>query len=618
MRQTRRTDINTADQPAPDDWRSKFDAPNAPDAELPGVGKIRHLRVWPAVVSLIGLWVGKLVPPLVARDNPMSFMVAVFAPLVFGLLILIWWLFFSRAGVRERWIGLLGLILIGILTVLLSDKSVRVLGTIMMAIPWGITAFTVALVLLRSGFNRRRVGFALLAALCGFGFWCLVRTDTIYADFRSNRSWRWEPTVEDQFMEQLADQASSTDDAAEPLGEPEWSEFRGPRRDGVQPGIELDEDWSVHPPQEIWRINAGPGWSSFSVAGKRLFTQEQRGDNEAVVCYDAETGQQRWVHEYPSRFWEVVGGAGPRATPTLHDDRLFALGAEGWLMRLDPLTGTEVWSRDTRTDSKREPPTWGFSASPLVVGGVVIVYGGGTGDRGLLAYDTESGELRWSAPAGDHSYSSAQLSEIDGRTLVLMLTNTGLTFVDPNDGSLIGEYDWDFKNGYRVVQPMIVDGSSVLVGTGLGMGTRRIAPSFEDDTLVFEEDWTTTSMKPYFNDYVAHQGHLYGFDHNIFASIDLETGERNWKKGRYGNGQVLLLPDADQLVVLSEDGELVLLRATPESHQELARFSVLDTRTWNHPVLVGNRIYVRNNEEAACFELATISQNVQDPPVDTE
>ncbi len=314
--------------------------------------------------------------------------------------------------------------------------------------------------------------------------------------------------------------------------------------------------------KRFWRIKVGPAWSSFAVAGKRLFTQEQRGDNEAVVCYDAETGQQRWVHEYASRFWEVVGGAGPRATPTLHDGHLFALGAEGWLMRLDPLSGVEIWSCDIREDARRKPPTWGFSASPLVVGDLVIVHAGGTGDRGLLAYGSESGELRWSAPAGDHSYSSAQLSDLGGRTCVLMLTNTGLTFVDPDDGKLIGEYEWDFSDGYRVVQPLVFE-DSVLVGTTMGKGTRRVLPTFDEDEFTVEELWSTRNIKPYFNDYVAHEGHLYGFDHNIFTSIDLETGERNWKQGRYGNGQVLLLPDADQLVVLSEDGELVLLRAHP-------------------------------------------------------
>ncbi len=165
------TTINTPTEHSPEDWRGKFDAPHAPDTELPGVGQIRHLRVWPAVVCLVGLWLTRLVPPLLGSDNPMIFMVAIMGPLVFTLLILIWWLFFSCASVLERWLGLLGLILVGVVNTLLEHKSVRGFGTMMMAIPWGITAYVVALFLMRSGFNRHRVAFALVAAFCGFGFW---------------------------------------------------------------------------------------------------------------------------------------------------------------------------------------------------------------------------------------------------------------------------------------------------------------------------------------------------------------------------------------------------------------------------------------------------------------
>ena len=252
----------------------------------------------------------------------------------------------------------------------------------------------------------------------------------------------------------------------------------------------------------------------------------------------------------------------------------------------------------------RDPPTWGFSSSPLVTDGVVIVYAGGSGDKGVLAYDTETGELRWSVAAGDHSYSSPQLTEVCGQPRVLTLTNNELTIVDPADGRLVGEHVWEYE-GYRVVQPLVLGPSSVLMGTAMGGGTRRLDLTAEGEEITAVERWTSRRINPYFNDYVAHKGYLYGFDNNIFACVDLENGERQWKKGRYGNGQVLLLPEADQLLVMSEDGELVLLRATPERHAELARHRVLTGRSWNHPVVVGSRVYVRNAEEAACFELAT-------------
>ena len=144
----------------------------------------------------------------------------------------------------------------------------------------------------------------------------------------------------------------------------------------------------------------------------------------------------------------------------------------------------------------------------------------------------------------------------------------------------------------------------VLLGTAMGTGTQRIEVRLEGDQLVAEESWLSRGISPYYNDYVTHGSYLYGFDNNIFACVDLATGQRKWKKGRYGHGQVLLLPKASQLLVISEHGELVLLRADANESIELGRYQALHGRTWNHPVVVGNRLYVRNAEEAACFELA--------------
>jgi outer membrane protein assembly factor BamB len=246
---------------------------------------------------------------------------------------------------------------------------------------------------------------------------------------------------------------------------------------------------------------------------------------------------------------------------------------------------------------------WGFSSSPLVTNGCVVVHAGGAGDKGVLAYDIQTGAVRWGGPAGDHSYSSPQLATIAGRPCVLMLTNLGVHAYDPLTGQSQWDYEWKFDM-YRVVQPLVLGESSVLLGTMVGVGTRRIDLVRDGEGVKVAARWTSLGLKPGFNDYVAHRGHLFGFDNNVFACLDLETGNRKWKEGRYGNGQVLLLPDGDQLLVISEKGELVLLRANPERHEELARFAALQGKTWNHPVLVGNRVYLRNGEEAACFELS--------------
>lgn len=564
----------------------------------------RPLRIWPVLLLLAVMWGLRSIPQLVENMSPELLPAAFFGPAACGLLILAWWLFFSRAQIKEKLLGLVGLVVIIGVTTALSDKSIRGFGTAIFAIPWGFTAFGGTLALFSRLAAPGRTWLGLLAAVIGFGYWDAVRSDGVWGDFKSSLSWRWAPTAEDEFLEQLATRpaAGEIDRGDEPLAPAEWPAFRGPSRDGRQPGVALSTEWNDDSVQEVWRVRVGPGWSSFALAGKRLFTQEQRGEEEAVVCYDAETGTERWAHKYESRFWEAVAGAGPRATPTIAGQMLYSQGAEGWLFAIDPVSGEVAWKRDLREDAGRDPPIWGFSGSPLVVDDRVIVHAGGEEGKGLIAYERDSGDIAWTAPTGNDSYSSPQLSELDGRQCILILTNTGLTAVAPDDGTVLGESEWEYQ-GYRVVQPLKVGPSSVLLGTGMGAGTRRVDIALEGQQLISTEVWTSKRISPNYNDYVSHEGFLYGFDNNVFACVDLEGGERRWKKGRYGNGQVLLLPDASQLLVISESGELVLLSANPERLEELARWKVLDGKTWNHPVLVGNRVYVRNGEEAACFEL---------------
>jgi outer membrane protein assembly factor BamB len=244
---------------------------------------------------------------------------------------------------------------------------------------------------------------------------------------------------------------------------------------------------------------------------------------------------------------------------------------------------------------------WGFAASPLVTGSVAIVYAGGPGDKGLLAFDVESGALRWSAAAGNDSYSSPQLNTIAGEELVLMLSNDGLLFVDPATGTKRLNYEWKFMN-YRALQPDRAGEDTFLLPT-MSPGTRAIRVTRTNGQFLAEELWTSRNLKPDFTDFVTHQGYVYGIDGGIFTCVDLKTGERKWKGGRYGKGQVLLLESSGLLLVSAEEGRVVLLRADPGEHAEVASFKALEGKTWNHPVVVGDRLYVRNSQEAACFQL---------------
>ena len=576
-------------------------------SEMPA--KIAPLRVWPALLIIAIAWALRYGAAMFQEPSFGVRMTQIMGPGAVSLLVLVWWIGFSRATIKERIFGTIGLLVVAAATAFPQHKSVFGFGTLMFAVPCGMTAFAIGCFLLRST-PTRLIG-SLLFALFGFGYWALVRTDEITGNFDTTQRWRWEPTPEDQFLASLDSIGESTahnmsfDPAC--LAESPWPGFRGADRSGATPGVTLDTDWNTTPPVEKWRIRVGPGWSSFSIAGDRLFTQEQRGEKEAVVCYNTDTGKQIWIHEDETRFWEVIGGAGPRATPTLTSNGMYTLGANGTINRLDPADGKVVWSKDLQELAERVPPTWGFSSSPLVTDGVVIVHAGGEEQLGLFAFDEQTGEVAWTAPSGNHSYSSAQRATLDGIDCVLMLTNEGLEIFDPVDGKVLGQHEWFFA-GYRVVQPLVVGSSDVILGTPMGEGTQRINATWDGGKFTTEEVWAERGMKPYFNDYVQHKGFLYGFDNGIFACVNLEDGTRTWKRGRYGHGQAVLLPDCDLLLVATEKGAIKLLQANPDKHDELASFELFNSRVWNHPVLVGNRLYIRNADEAVCVELATKSE----------
>ena len=395
---------------------------------------------------------------------------------------------------------------------------------------------------------------------------------------------------------------TTTNDFSDALTHPEWPGFRGPHRDGVQHGPTLATDWITTPPKLIWKIPVGSGWSSFAVAGQMLFTQEQRGAFETVVCYAADSGLEIWTRQVESRFDDPLGGPGPRATPTLADGALYVMGATGLLLRLDPLTGEIVWKQDLKVVANRQPPMWGFSSSPLVVGSLVIVHAAGSGDKGIVAFNTDDGQLQWSAAASEGSYSSPELATINDTSLVLMMTKNGIDFLDPATGASRFFYEWQ-SEGYRACQPQQIGDDSLLIPTGMGAGTRRIRIPHDHNAWKADEVWTSRNLKPDFNDLVIFEGHAYGFDAAIFSCINLETGQRTWKGGRYGKGQVLLQSESGLLIVMGEQGELVLLKADPKSLTELSRFQAISGKTWNHPVLIGDRLYVRNAQEAACYQL---------------
>jgi outer membrane protein assembly factor BamB len=270
---------------------------------------------------------------------------------------------------------------------------------------------------------------------------------------------------------------------------------------------------------------------------------------------------------------------------------------------LDARTGARLWQHDISADAPAKPPLWGFSGSPLVVKDKVIVFAGGQSGRQLLAYDAASGNLAWTATASEGSYASAQLVTIAGQPQCLLPGDHGVTAVDPATGSVLWQYGQPTPGAPRALQVQLV-GQSQLIGTLALTGLTLIDVTREGSQWQAAHVWSTSQMRPEFSDIVVHEGHAYGFDGAIFCCIDLSSGKRRWKEGRYGRGQVMLLAEQALLLVVTEEGEALLLPADPSHHEELGRFRALEGTTWNHPVIAHGRLYVRNAEEMVCYKLA--------------
>ena len=598
---------------------------------------MKPIRLWPGVVAALLLVALRYVLPPIVPD---AALVGLFGGLILSLVIIGWWLFFSRAPWSER----IGAVVVMVLAVVAIYRIVHISirGGMMgyMLFVYAIPVLALALVAWAviaqrlSGGARRMAMIVIIFAAAGS--FTLIRTDGVRgtgAEFH----WRWTPTAEQILLAAEGPSPSGAPGAAGAPGAPgapgasgasgapgptaapvaanapaaadapvdgpaAWPGFRGPDRDGVIDGVRIALDWKDAPPTVIWKRAVGPGWSSFAVGGDFIYTQEQRGEHELVSCYRLSTGAPVWQHRTNVRFWESNAGAGPRGTPTLAGGRVYALGATGILNAIDARTGKSIWSRNAGEDTKTEIPTWGFSASPLVIGDVVIVAASGS----LAAYDINSGQPKWFGPKHRGSYSSPHRAVIGGVTQILMESGDGITSVAPDTGAVLWEHEWT-EGGATIVQPALLPDGDVLisgvVSTG-GVGLRRLALSQSGSTWTVTERWTSNGLKPYFNDFVIHKGHAYGFDGTILACIDLADGKRKWKGGRYGAGQLVLLPDQDALLVISEDGELAVVSATPDEYREISKAPALSAKTWNHPVVIGDTLLVRNGEEMMALRLA--------------
>jgi outer membrane protein assembly factor BamB len=563
-------------------------------------------RLWPAVV-LVGLfWSYDLILRWLEAEMFTRFLSLLGAVGLLTLLFTVWWLFNRRIARADRWTCLGVAVFGGVASGLLSSK-VGVMAWLLMSLPWVITTWTVWLLSARNASPRaRRLGVMTVLVLTWSSF-LLIRFEGLTGDGQTVMHWRWTPDNEDLFRAEREQRKSRTAVVApitELIVQPgDWPGFRGPERDGVVRGLTIATDWQAPPPRRLWKQRVGPGWSSLAVVGDRLFTQEQRDTSEVVVCYDAASGGEVWVHEDAARFSDDQAGPGPRATPTFADGLLYTMGATGIVNCFDAVTGERKWRHDVVAEAGAKLPIWGFSSSPLVVQGVVVVFAESDGEKALLAYDPKSGEPKWAADAGKAGYGSPVRTVLDGAEQVLFLGMNGLFGVEPASGTVLWQHSLPGGGLFRPLQPHPLGNGRILFASDSD-GVRLLNVKREGNGWTASRLWGTRAFKPSFNDFVVYEDSIYGFDGNIFCCVDAQTGQRRWKEGRYGNGQVLLLAEQALLLVLSEQGEVILLKANPQANEEIGRFQAIEGKTWNHPAIANGRLYVRNSTEMACYELA--------------
>lgn len=458
--------------------------------------------------------------------------------------------------------------------------------------------------------RHRLTGLLLAVGSAAIFFQISVRDIYFDGDMRPRIRWRWQESPADRTAAWLHRTSAETSQrstiaptAVLQVTETDWPGYCGFRADRIiRDTVPPELDWKNNPPAELWRHPVGEAWSSFAIVGDYAFTQEQRGDLECVVCYEAATGREVWCHTDKTRYETPMGAIGPRATPMVTDDALFALGATGILNSLNPVTGNVIWQKNIVSDAGSSVLEWGMSGSPLIYDNMVIVDAGGQQGRAVIAYDFRTGEIRWSAENHQAGYAAPRIEPIDGKMQLLIFHGEGLLSIDPHDGKRLWEYPWTNLYKINVTQP-ILSRNQIFISSGYDAGCVLLDP-LKLSAGRPQEIWPPSkSMKLKFNEAVYRDGYVYGLDDGILSCVDFQTGERKWKGGRYRYGQVLLW---DQLLLIqAEKGSVALVDARPDEFKEVTRFEALSDRTWNVPVVCRGKLFVRNANEAACFRLLT-------------
>jgi outer membrane protein assembly factor BamB len=421
----------------------------------------------------------------------------------------------------------------------------------------------------------------------------------------------WPPRLAWAAPTPSADDWGKTDQSIDADATGLWSGFRGLNRDGHYTGQPIRTDWAQSPPRQVWKTTVGGSHSSMTIAQGLVFTLEQWKEGEAVTACNAADGQGVWQHVHGGAFNDNygMGGEGPRSTPTWDDGRLYALGAKGHLSCHDAATGKVIWEKNILEENETRNLQFGLCASPLVAGEKLIITAGAKarGRNTIIAYNKLTGEIIWKTAAGTQAYMSPMNATLAGRPQLLITGARELMGLALEDGSQLWGHRWTVSHDNNIAQPIVIGDDRVFISAGYNKGGALIQVARDGDNFSVKELWKNDRLKNKFTSSVLHEGHIYGLDDQddkraVLVCLEAATGDEKWRGADYGHGQLLLA--GGHLVILSEAGEIALVKAVAGSFQETARISALSGKTWNNPALAGGRLYIRNGTQMACYDIS--------------
>jgi outer membrane protein assembly factor BamB len=497
--------------------------------------------------------------------------------------------------VRWRWaFAILALAAIAIVTIwsLENSRQEHVIQTMVTSLVTLILLFLWA-VLFSRFHGRTRLAIFTLGILIAGGLTTSVEIKGVSGDLVPIFRWKWNKNRKVEIAKASGTKISRTPSASFP-------QFLGPDRNGVIRGITLETNWAAQPPQELWRHEVGEAWTGFVVADGIAVTQEQRGEQELVTAYELETGKQIWTHADSAHYGTKIAGEGPRATPTISNGRVYALGATGILNCLELANGKLIWTKDLVKEHATHVPEWGFAGAPLIYNGLVIVSVGGKNGRSLVAYESESGKFAWGGGDGSAGYSSPTVMDLCGVTQAVVFNRSLVEGHNLENGKVFWAHPWPTGTPHCAM-PIQIATNRVMASQGYGVGSELLEISRTNANWSVERVWKSNRLKSKFANLIFYNGFVYGLDDGIMACLDPATGEKKWQGERHGHGQMLLVRDL--ILMTAENGEVLLISPSPAEEKIVARFRALTSKTWNPPALAGEYLLVRNDIEAACFKM---------------